>query len=85
MKEAKNHVCPRCLGPVPSAEHVGEYPGALSRTDNETEVCSECGRSEAMEQVFGSGLTPQSAWPIKTETSPPQPIDGETRLRSVTS
>lgn len=42
--------CPRCAGPIPSAEHVGEYPGAISRWDNDTEVCSQCGQDEAMAQ-----------------------------------
>lgn len=40
--------CPRCSGPVPNAQHHGEYPGALSRFDNETYVCSSCGSEEAM-------------------------------------
>lgn len=42
--------CPRCGGPIPNAEHVGEYPGAISRWDNDTEVCSQCGQDEAMAQ-----------------------------------
>lgn len=65
MKEAKDHVCPRCGGPVPNAEFKGQYPGALSRTDNETEVCSECGTAEALQQFTGEGLTAQEAWPIR--------------------
>lgn len=40
--------CPRCAGPVPNAATPGEYPGALSRYDNETYICSGCGSSEAM-------------------------------------
>lgn len=39
--------CPRCNGPLP----VG-YPGARSRADNATEVCSDCGTEEAMVQFF---------------------------------
>lgn len=39
--------CPRCKGPIPSAQHEGEFPGALSRLDNETEICSSCGVAEA--------------------------------------
>ena len=38
--------CPRCGQRVPNA--LGDYPGALSREDNETYVCSECGTTEAM-------------------------------------
>lgn len=48
--------CPRCGFPVPNAEHAGEYPGALSRYDNETYVCSDCGRWEAMTQFTGDPL-----------------------------
>ena len=40
--------CPICGGPIPNAEHRGKYPGALSRYDNETEICSLCGSAEAL-------------------------------------
>jgi len=40
--------CPICGGPIPNAEHRGQYPGALSRYDNETEICSLCGSAEAL-------------------------------------
>lgn len=43
--------CPRCGGAVPNEMHRGEYPGALSRFDNETMICSDCGTQEA----FGAG------------------------------
>lgn len=56
-----NMECPRCLGPVPNKDHVGEYPGALSRTDNQTEICSDCGTAEGWEQFVGK-LLPQSRW-----------------------
>lgn len=46
--------CPRC-GMVKEG-----YP-ALSRTDNETDICSECGLTEALEQWSGF-LKPQSEW-----------------------
>lgn len=39
--------CPRCGGGVPNDTHKGEYPGALSRLDNETYICSDCGTNEA--------------------------------------
>ena len=41
-------ICPRCSGPIPNLEHWGEYPGALSRVDNATEICSRCGTEEAL-------------------------------------
>lgn len=39
--------CPICNGPIPNALHEGKYAGALSRVDNKTEICSECGMFEA--------------------------------------
>jgi len=41
--------CPICGGPIPNAEHEGQYSGALSRRDNKTEICSSCGVMEAIE------------------------------------
>ena len=43
-----DNTCPRCGGGIPSDEKRGQYPGALSRLDNETWICSECGTDEAM-------------------------------------
>lgn len=59
-------ICPRCGGAIPNDATPGAYPGALSRTDNETEICSECGTREALEQFFGDGLMPQSEWLVKS-------------------
>lgn len=53
--------CPRCGGLIPNNETPGAYPGALSRVDNKTEICSECGSTEAMEQWAGV-LKPMSMW-----------------------
>jgi hypothetical protein len=39
-------ICPRCGGYIPNAETPGAYPGALSRVDNKTEICSKCGSEE---------------------------------------
>jgi hypothetical protein len=41
--------CPICDGPIPNAEYEGQYKGALSRRDNKTEICSDCGVMEAVE------------------------------------
>lgn len=49
--------CPRCGGGIPSDEHEGKYPGATSRVDNETEICSACGTAEGLWQ-FSSPGTP---------------------------
>lgn len=54
-------LCPRCqvrLLPL-------GFPGALSRVDNKTEICSECGQDEALENWAGFNLSPTSTWPIK--------------------
>jgi hypothetical protein len=40
--------CPTCGGSVPNDETPGAYPGAISRSDNKTEICSACGTAEAL-------------------------------------
>lgn len=55
-------VCPRCEGYIPSNLTPGRYPGALSRTDNVTEICSDCGREEATHM-----LVYKSIWPVNTK------------------
>lgn len=40
--------CPKCSGYIPSNENPGAYPGAISRVDNKTEICSACGVAEAL-------------------------------------
>lgn len=49
---------------MPNEEMRGQYPGALSRTDNVTEVCSNCGTMEAMAQI-GGVLESQADWPLE--------------------
>lgn len=65
--------CPRCGGPVPNESFMGEYPGALSRYDNETYICSACGTAEAMYQYY------ERANRFTKSTLPPvnQPIPSE--------
>jgi hypothetical protein len=48
--------CPICDGWIPNNDTPGKYPGALSRKDNKTEICSECGVMEAM-QGYESGMS----------------------------
>ena len=57
-------VCPRCTGLIPNSATPGKYPGALSRKDNATEVCSRCGTEEGLAQFVG-----QDPWPTF-----PQPL-----------
>lgn len=42
--------CPKCSSPIPNAQHVGEYPGALSRYSSE-EICSSCGIEEGLNGI----------------------------------
>jgi hypothetical protein len=44
-------ICPKCEGFIPNNEMPGAYPGALSREDNKTEICSECGVKEAFSDL----------------------------------
>lgn len=55
-KEMKKiEMCPRCnINYIPNNETPGLYPGALSRVDNKTEICSDCGVEEALDDYFGS-------------------------------
>ena len=48
----RNEFCPICDGAVPTEEYKGQFPGALSRFDNNEEVCSLCGMAEAMTPFF---------------------------------
>lgn len=64
-------ICPRCTHYIPNDENPGAYPGAISRVDNKTEICSKCGSDEAVQSYFNyvysisEILTPISEWPIK--------------------
>lgn len=69
------HLCPRCASsnfvdysapPVVTrlAAGVGVFPPALSRSDNETDVCSHCGTEEAMIEFSGGRITGPSDWPL---------------------
>ena len=58
-------VCPRCkFNWIPCNERPGEYPGALSRVDNKTEICSACGEDEALKDFFDGGCEKTDAWPV---------------------
>ena len=50
----RNEFCPICEGAVPSEEYNGKVPGALSRFDNNEEICSLCGMAEAMTPFFST-------------------------------
>lgn len=60
-------ICPRCGGYIPNNQAPGEYIGAMSRTDNQTEICSACGTEEAMQQFSAQSAdaaTPVGDWPV---------------------
>jgi hypothetical protein len=48
--------CPICGSPIPNREHAGQYSGAISRMDNKTEICSDCGVQEALNGHFIKSL-----------------------------
>lgn len=47
-------VCPRCGGYIPDNKRPGSHPGAISRVDNKTEICSTCGVLEAVSTFTAS-------------------------------
>lgn len=63
-KMIRNIICPRCYGKVPSNDNPGAYIGALSRTDNNTEICSRCGELEALEDLMWGSPLSQMDWNI---------------------
>lgn len=63
MKEATTlTVCPRCEGYIPNNDNPGAYPGAVSRVDNATEVCSACGVEEAIVALVSIEFWPVTQW-----------------------
>jgi len=40
-------------------------PGALSRADNATYVCPECGTDEGRRAFSGDGIQPVTDWPVR--------------------
>ena len=46
--------CPTCDGYIPNNAQPGAYMGGLSRRDNQTEICTACEMSEALEDYFDS-------------------------------
>lgn len=56
----QHEVCPRCLTfPI---NYTGRYGKALSRTDNKSYVCSDCGVTEALEQFENGAPQGQEHW-----------------------
>ena len=55
-------ICPRCEGYIPNNATPGAYQGAISRADNETEICSECGTEEALVALVAIDAWPLGQW-----------------------
>ena len=55
---SKQNKCPRCNGAME------EYP-ALSRRDNETDICSDCGMLEALEDYTKQTYDGKIYWEVK--------------------
>jgi hypothetical protein len=68
--------CPRCGGIADEARTDKGFPrpGALSRWDNRTIVCSACGTDEAVRAARGLALDPHS--PARPWAFPPRPLAG---------
>jgi hypothetical protein len=59
--------CPRCdAAAIPDDDAAGLHRGATSRSDDRTEICSDCGRDEAI----GRGPIPAERWPIGAGDDP---------------
>jgi hypothetical protein len=56
MPEKEYGPCPRCGGDIPNTPLKDMYPGAISRWDNKTMICSDCGTSEATCQLYSSQI-----------------------------
>lgn len=58
------HICPRCKDSwIPNNQQPGAFPGAISRADDVTEICSRCGELEALEHFEQGQCTPMRDWP----------------------
>lgn len=55
MNNQPSRLCPRCK------REYKAYP-ALSRRDNETDICPECGTAEALEDYFGTPYKGEIYW-----------------------
>lgn len=68
-------VCPRCkFNWIPNNDSPGAYPGAISRADNKTEICSACGTDEALMQHFEGRIIPVEDWGVDPVYSNNEPV-----------
>ena len=74
MTSKETVTCPRCganeYTPYGVKFEAGDpLPPALSRMDNETYICSDCGTDEAMRDFAQLAPIPPSDWPVKSPTN----------------
>ena len=58
MKKETYGTCPRC------EKEMTTFP-ALSRRDNKTDICGDCGQVEAMEDYYKERWTDKVYWEVK--------------------
>ena len=58
-------ICKRCGEKARHDDPFYRGFGAISRTDNKTMICSDCGVAEAMDDFRGLKLIPKEFWPIE--------------------
>ena len=83
-------LCPRCernrftpygQSASPQGAGIDQFapPPALSRMDNASYICSECGQDEAMREFGGLAPIPPSDWPLRfgfgVGSHAPKPLD----------
>jgi len=71
MSELETELCPRCKAqeytpyhaPAPVPMVAPSFP-ALSRTDDKTYICSDCGNDEAIKDFCREHLAEPEEWPV---------------------
>ena len=63
-KMTKSKECPRCGTYPVYTDGFHRGMGARSRTDNKTQICSDCGVEEAMLDFMHREIVPKSVWPV---------------------
>ena len=58
MKKETYGTCPRC------EREMTTFP-ALSRRDKKTDICSDCGQAEALEDYYRERWTDKVYWEVK--------------------
>ena len=62
--------CPRCLHAIPHDAAPGLVPGAISRVDDVTEICSYCASDEALLLLITGQMVGMAEWPVLHRVDP---------------